>query len=327
MKWISAWETYGGRSHEVALADLDNDSDVEILVGHSIYDHNGQRIATLGEEGFHTAPTAADLDGDGDLEIVTGTGVYHHDGTLAWDMNLTNHAGFPQVADFDDDPEPEVLVASEQGFSLFEHDGTPSYVEYDPVAMGGSFNRPATIHNLDNDDDAEFAVGSATHFRVFESDGTIRWSAEVVDRVGTAGSTAFDFLGDGQAEAMYADEYTLFVFDGAGTAVVDTPRSSMAWADYPVVADIDNDGSAEILVVSSPNERGQTAPAVQAIRDVYDRWIPARRIWNQHTYHVTNVREDGTIPQHEPRHWEQLNTFRTQAQIESGGVCAPRPEG
>ena len=48
------------------------------------------------------------------------------------------------------------------------------------------------------------------------------------------------------------------------------------------------------------------------IRDVEDRWIQARRIWNQHTYHVTNVREDGTIPQHEPPHWEALNTFRTQ---------------
>jgi hypothetical protein len=33
------------------------------------------------------------------------------------------------------------------------------------------------------------------------------------------------------------------------------------------------------------------------LRDAEDRWIPARRIWNQYSYHVTNVREDGTIPQ------------------------------
>ena len=60
----------------------------------------------------------------------------------------------------------------------------------------------------------------------------------------------------------------------------------------------------------------ETAPAIQAVRDVEDRWIQARRIWNQHTYHVTNVREDGTIPQWEKPHWESLNTFRTNAQIE-----------
>jgi hypothetical protein len=49
-----------------------------------------------------------------------------------------------------------------------------------------------------------------------------------------------------------------------------------------------------------------------------------RRIWNQHTYHVTNVREDGTIPQHEQPSWTRLNTFRTNAQINSTGVARRR---
>jgi hypothetical protein len=66
-----------------------------------------------------------------------------------------------------------------------------------------------------------------------------------------------------------------------------------------------------------------TAPTVQVIRDIEDRWVPTRRIWNQHTYHVTNVREDGTIPQVEPQHWGLLNTFRTNAQSEGGGICMP----
>jgi hypothetical protein len=62
---------------------------------------------------------------------------------------------------------------------------------------------------------------------------------------------------------------------------------------------------------------------VQVIRDVEDRWIQARRIWNQHTYHVTNVREDGTIPQFEHPNWELFNTFRTNIQIENGAICDP----
>ena len=68
-------------------------------------------------------------------------------------------------------------------------------------------------------------------------------------------------------------------------------------------------------------------PALQAIRDVDDRWVQARRIWNQHTYHVTNVREDGTIPRCEPRSWETLNAYRTNAQIEGAEVCIPAPAG
>ena len=127
---------------------------------------------------------------------------------------------------------------------------------------------------------------------------------------------------------MYADETNLYIFDGSGSPLLTVPRSSGTIIEYPVVADVDNDGSAEIVVVSNESFVGnQTAPLVQVIRDVDDRWIQARRIWNQHTYHVTNVREDGTIPQMEPPSWELLNTYRTNAQIENGGVCVPDPEG
>jgi hypothetical protein len=101
-----------------------------------------------------------------------------------------------------------------------------------------------------------------------------------------------------------------------------TPRRSGTVLEYPVVADIEDDASAEILVVSNTLiVGGPLEYTVQAVRDIQDRWVQGRRICNQHTYHVTNVREDGTIPQDEPKHWNLLNTFRTQAQIEGGTVC------
>jgi hypothetical protein len=114
----------------------------------------------------------------------------------------------------------------------------------------------------------------------------------------------------------------MFIFDGAGKVLLQIPRSSGTLSEYPIVADIDNDGSAEIVVVSCQYMQPQS-PTVQVIRDKMDRWIQARRIWNQHTYHVTNVREDGTIPQFEAPSWKQLNTFRTNSQIEGGGLCKP----
>ncbi|WAS96393.1 hypothetical protein [Nannocystis punicea] len=56
------------------------------------------------------------------------------------------------------------------------------------------------------------------------------------------------------------------------------------------MVDIDNDGSSEILVVSNTALNGGVVPfTVQAVRDVQDRWVQGRRIWNQHTYHVTNM--------------------------------------
>lgn len=164
---------------------------------------------------------------------------------------------------------------------------------------------------------------------MYRRDVSILWSQNIVDMSGAAAGTAFDFLGDGKAEAMYADEHTFYTFDGAtGEVLLTEPRFSRTMVEFPVVADIDNDGSAEVLIVSNETFEHEIDDApVKAIRDAEDRWIPARRIWNQHQYHVTNVREDGTIPQVQQKHWLNLNTFRTQAQIGEGGVCKPPVEG
>ncbi len=311
--------------HAIALADLDADGDVEIMVGDVIYDHEGELLWDSPEDvaiNQLVATTAADLDGDDDLEFILGHSAYHHDGTPYYMTDLAQ--GAPQVADLDDDGLPEVLLSNIDGLSLLEHDGTVVYQDLKPTG-DADWRRPAAIHDMDGDSVSEFAVGATDHFTVYEADASIVWSANISDKTGLASGTAFDFLGDGVAEAMYADETTMYVFGDAGEVLLQMPRGSSTLVEYPVVADVDNDGSAEIVVTS--NQWLVAAPPVQVIRDVEDRWIQARRIWNQHTYHVTNVREDGTIPQIEPKSWLGLNTFRTNAQIEGGSACQPEPEG
>jgi hypothetical protein len=323
-KWTSTtvWpEQYSGA---IALADLDNDGDVEIIAGNQLYDHLGTHQWTAAESaGPWSASTAADLDGDGDLEVVLGHAAYHHDGSQYY-VNSQITAGYPQVANLDGDPEPEVLVTNNQGLSLLQHNGDTIYYDLRPTGVAPGFTtwvRPATVHDFDGDGVAEYAMSSASFYTVYEADASILWSSPVTDNSGIAAGTAFDFLGDGIAEAMYADEYYMFIFDGIGDVLLQIDRTSGTLSEYPVVADIDDDGSAEIVVVS--NYYNGASDTVQVIRDVQDRWIQARRIWNQHTYHVTNVREDATIPQFETPSWEHLNTFRTNAQIENGGVCTP----
>jgi hypothetical protein len=330
-KWNSEVAWGGHLIGAISLADMDNDGDVEVIAGSSIYDHEGNLVIAIPSFMLYPTTTAADLDGDGDLELVLGPAAYHHDGTLAWSTGL--NFGFPQVANLDADPDPEVLLTNEHGISLIDHDGNVQYEALRPTGDEvGSYTwmRPATVHDFDGDGIAEYATSSGNHYTVYEGNAEIVWSSPVVDASGIAAGTAFDFLGDGIAEAMYADENDMFVFDGGGQVLLQTGRTSRTATEYPVVADIDNDGSAEIVLVSNESidgTPGPLPPAVQVIRDTGDRWIQARRIWNQHTYHVTNVREDGTIPQFEPPAWESLNTFRTNAQIEGGSVCDPVPEG
>ena len=311
----------------LALHDLDNDGDVEIVGPGIVYDHEGHKLFSTPGTSTWASNTAVDLDGDGDLEIVTGKAAYHHDGTLVYEVPEMV-AGYPQVADLDEDPDPEILVTGYKGFWVLEHDGTPKFGPLTPTGdppTGTTWERPATIHDFDGDGLAEFAQSSRNNYATYERDGSLIWKSPVAEISGIAAGTAFDFLGDGGAEAMYADETNMFVFGEQGEVLFQVPRSSTTLTEYPIVADIDNDGSAEIVVISNGVGRaGFTEPR----RSFPTRRIggsTARRIWNQHAYFVTNVREDSTIPQFQEPHWEHLNTFRTNAQIANGKTC--KPEG
>ena len=333
LKWANvsdggAAQQFNRESGAIALHDLDADGDVEIIFNHEVYDHNGVLLwekpnPTPGEL---EATTAADLDGDGKMEVITGHSAYHWDGSLYFDnYPMITSQSIPQVANLDADPEPEIFVTSGQGLWMVEHTGAIKWGPATPTGIPANaylvWQRPGTVHDFDGDGKPEWASSSQQFYAVYDGPdmANVHWKVTVQDSSGAAGGTAFDFLGDGVAEAMYADETAFRIYDGkTGAVVLDQPRVSYTLSEYPTVVDVDNDGSAEILIVSISGQ-----PALQVLRDAEDRWIQARRIWNQHAYYVTNVREDSTIPQTPVNNWDIFNTFRTNAQIEGGALCMP----
>ncbi|MDC0671231.1 FG-GAP repeat domain-containing protein, partial [Nannocystis radixulma] len=303
----------------------------EIIFNHEVYDHNGVLLwaQTNPQAGELEASVGVDLDGDGKMEVVTGHSAYRYDGSVYWEKYpQVSSQSIPQIANLDDDPFPEVFITSGQGLWMLEHDGTVKWGPTTPTGVpAGSYltwMRPGTVHDFDGDSQPEYASSSSAFYAVYEGNpATVLWQSQVVDSSGAAGGTAFDFLGDGVAEAMYADEQNFRIYDGiTGQVLLTQARISLTLSEYPIVADVDNDGSAEILVVSLSGQ-----PALQVLRDAEDRWIQARRIWNQHAYYVTNVREDSTLPQVPVDNWKIFNTYRTNAQIEGGGLCMPNPPG
>ena len=80
--------------------------------------------------------------------------------------------------------------------------------------------------------------------------------------------------------------------------------------EYPVIADVDGDGSTEI-VLSSNNYAYSGWTGITVIGDVTSTWAPARPIWNQFNYHITNIEDDGSVPRSQQRNWLTWNNFRT----------------
>jgi hypothetical protein len=121
----------------------------------------------------------------------------------------------------------------------------------------------------------------------------------------------FDFEGDGAAEVVYADENDLFVYDGATGAIKlqESRHSSATCSEYPSIADVDNDGHAEIIYTSSRYLGTETG--VRVLGDADDSWMPGRQVWNQHAYDITNVEDDGGIPAAPAANWDTYNTFRS----------------
>jgi len=95
------------------------------------------------------------------------------------------------------------------------------------------------------------------------------------------------------------------------------------------VADVDNDGQADIVVAS--NAYGITCPddgskqsGIRVFSSKNGSWVRTRRVWNEHTYHITNINEDGTVPAVEKPNFTQpgLNDYRQNRQPE-GEFSAP----
>jgi hypothetical protein len=172
-------------------------------------------------------------------------------------------------------------------------DGT---VMWGPFTItGANIVSPPAIGDIDADGYPEILVAGGNEIWALERDGTLKWSAPVHDETGASGPALFDFEGDGIMEVVYIDEIQMITFDGETGAVkfLSTEHASDTMYDYPVIADMDGDDQAEIIVCHAGYSH-----AITVYGDADESWPPARKIWNQHAYSITNINDDLTIPIH-----------------------------
>lgn len=310
--WAAGSEpyTYG----TPALADMDGDGRSELVFGRQIFDHAGTLVG-LGTSGIggRSMSFAVDMDDDGLLEVVAGNAVYERDGTLVWSDGGAD--GIPAVADFDLDGRPDVIKVGGGTVTLTDNDGV---LVWEQAVPGGGSGGPPTIADFDGDGLPEVGVAGQAYYSVYDTDGTVLWSNPVSDYSSSVtGSAVFDFEGDGDAEVVYADEHTLWIFEGSTGEVLmgQDGHASGTLLEYPLIADVDNDGSTEIVVAS--NNYGIAGwNGITVVGDAHSSWAPARPVWNQGSYHITNVDDDGGIPAEQAPNWETWNSFRAAGSVD-----------
>ena len=153
----------------------------------------------------------------------------------------------------------------------------------------------------------------------------LSWAMEHRDLSSQTGITMFDFDNDGIKELVYRDELSLRVISPAGGSLdyvtnnyVNTTKAtdivrfrqpgvrSFTGYEAPVIADVNMDGSADIITMAiDPKlDPTNTARLEWSLSYIYvfeheagtPKWAPCPPVWNQTIYYPLYINEDLTVP-------------------------------
>jgi len=300
-------------SHSIAADFLPNFG-LELAAGNTVYEIE---ITNLNGEAGNTinpilAPfevkdgltSTADIDGDGFLDVINVRDINYSDGGAIWIWN----------------PRTRQVIA--QGIS----------------GQGGGI---PCIGNIDDDCTPEIAVIYLNQMKVYKYDGSSTlnelYVLNIDENSANTSPTMFDFNLDGRNEIVLRDESSIKLIEGeSGLILSQLPILAGTGNESPIIADIDNDNQAEILTHGSVTDQNKVQ--LFAIETGSSNWAPARSIWNQVGYYVTNVNDNLSIPI-SPQNIAQsfgvncisntcpkvYNNFNVQATIRNQDGCVQLP--
>lgn len=275
-----------------------------------------------------------DVDGDGTLELCAGNTIYklvitNNAGTAgnSWSIlrqadtpaTIENKDGQTFLVDFDNDGDFDVCVigithsltqsTTLHTLDVYVWDGQTSQVighKRLPIHSKAGSSVPFS-GDLNGDGYPEIIFSADPGMMAYTYD-TVTSSMSVMHSYApfgeTAGFTVFDFNQDGRNEIVYRGTTQLYIADGVTLANLCPPTTAYSGTitEYPIVADVNADGHAEIIVARAYNDWNAGGGANGWV-SVYGSatpgtWSSARKVWNQWAYSSVNINEDMTVPQY-----------------------------
>lgn len=256
--------------------NMDNDPEMEIVFAASqnlhVVNLDGTPVAGW-PKSYATnneipwAPSYGDIDGDGKGELVVGVGGTTAGNVYAYKQDGTVCAGFP--------------VASER------------------------YTISPTLSDLNNDGKLEIIIGTRSgKIYVWKGDGSVLpgWPKQM-DRYIAASCSIGDINNDGQKDIVAQSRNLIYVYDTAGNvlpgfpySIIDSVNGSNSYSAC-VIADIDNNGTNEIIFGSHSSNAGQEGIVYVVKNDgtTYPGWPKFVAAWIYGAPSVYDVNNDGNL--------------------------------
>ena len=223
--------------------------------------------------------------------------------------------GHVQVADFNLDGHPDILISNRNSEDYY---GIVSFYVWDvynnrtslPIQLETYFTGKSVplIADFDNDGRLEILIDCCANdgqgqraYRFNHNTNSFNhlWTLAIDEDSYSNTATLFDFNNDGRNELVLTDNSRMLVYDLSTNPPIllsSIDCGEITIMQVPIVADVDNDRSAEIVVTGKAGGYMQANTMLKVYKSATEPWSSARPVWNQYMYHVTNVNEDLTIP-------------------------------
>lgn len=293
-----------------ALADMDRDYTLELCAGNTIYKINLTNPSSTTGNTLNVLRQANNL--------FTQEEVYPD----------YNYDGQTMVLDFDGDGDMDICVlgashavsdtTTDYYLDIYVWDGSSNgeIIAYTRIALDqsvwsrGDVWSTASIPfagDIDNNGLPEILfnvleMGMYAYTYDKTCSGNMRQLCKNQSLAESCGFTVFDFNIDGKKEIVSKTDkkFSIVGGDQLNAVLSEVDIVSQTMDEYPVIADVNGDGSAEILIAMTNNYRTNRNGWI-SVYGAYDigTWASARPVWNQLAYNSVNINQNLTVPQYQ----------------------------